>query len=110
MEGQGAYMGSEPKTDIFVISSSSQGEAEAALLTHELRSLGLSADMDFVGRSIKSQMKAASQMGAKIACIIGEDEISSGTVSVKNMLTGVQETALRGEAGEKIKSWSGELS
>ncbi|MDR1508778.1 MAG: histidine--tRNA ligase [Synergistaceae bacterium] len=104
MEAQGAFMGNEPGTDVFVISAAG-AEYEASLLTHELRAKGVSSDMDFMGRSIKSQMKYASQTGAKFVCIIGEDEISSGTATVKNMKDGSQETTRRESVCGKILSW-----
>jgi histidyl-tRNA synthetase len=104
MEAQGAFMGDEPGTEAFVISTAG-GEYEASLLAHELRAKGVSSDMDFTGRSIKAQMKYASQRGAKFVCIIGEDEMSSGSVTVKNMADGNQETAQRELASAKILSW-----
>jgi len=103
MEAQGAYMGREPHVDAYVVTTGSGAEYEAYMLAHELRAGGLSADMDFMGRSMKAQMKTASQAGAKFACIIGDDEIAAGTVTIKDMETGTQETAPRGVAVEKIK-------
>jgi histidyl-tRNA synthetase len=50
-------------------------------------------------------MKSASQRGAKYVCILGDDEIISGAVTVKNMSEGTQETAPRSAALEKIASW-----
>ena len=105
MEAQGAYMGREPSTDVYVVTAGSGGEYEAALLAHELRAGGLSSCMDFMGRSMKAQMKGASQAGAKFVCIIGGDEIASGTVTVKDMGKGTQEAVPRGGAAEKIKLW-----
>ena len=105
MEAQGANMGREPSADVYVVTAGSGGECEAAALAHELRSDGLSADMDFMGRSMKSQMKWASQAGAKFVCIIGDDEIASGAVTIKDMGTGIQEAIPRGAAAEKIKQW-----
>jgi histidyl-tRNA synthetase len=104
MEAQGAFMGDEPKTEAFVISTDG-GEYEASLLVHELRAKGVSSDMDFTGRSIKAQMKYASQRNAKFVCIIGEDEMFSGSVTVKNMSDGLQETTPRDLASGKILSW-----
>jgi histidyl-tRNA synthetase len=78
-------------------------ENEAALLAHDLRARGVSADLDFMGRSMKAQMKTASGAGARFVCILGEDEISSGTVTVKDMSVGTQETAPRAAAIEKIE-------
>ena len=109
MEGQGAFMGDKPKTDVYLVSAGGDGEMESALLAHDLRGDGLSADMDFMGRSMKAQMKSAASSGAKFVCITGEDELSSGTVTVKNMDTGEQRTVPRSAAAQKIKSWGDEL-
>jgi histidyl-tRNA synthetase len=105
MEAQGAYMGREPSADVYVVTAEPGRECEAGVLAHELRRDGLSADMDFMGRSMKAQMKGASQAGARFVCIIGGEEITSGTVTIKEMSTGTQETAPRGGAAEKIKKW-----
>ncbi|MDR1651137.1 MAG: histidine--tRNA ligase [Synergistaceae bacterium] len=104
MEAQGAYMGEDAGPDVCIVSSSPDRALEAASLAHELRAAGLSADMDFMGRSMKTQMKSASQNGAKFVCIIGEDEAASGTVSVKNMSNGEQESVERTSAAENIKN------
>ena len=108
MEAQGAYMGREPSTDVYVVTADSRGEYEAGILAHELRVNGLSADMDFMGRSMKAQMKGASQAGAKFVCIIGDEEITSDSVTIKNMGTGTQETVTRRNTAEKIKLWKEE--
>jgi histidyl-tRNA synthetase len=108
MEGQGARMGDEPKTDIFVIAAESAAEPDAAALTHALRAAGLSADMDYMGRSLKAQMKNASQAGALCACIIGQEERASGAVTIKDMRSGEQETAPVCEAASKLLAMIGE--
>jgi histidyl-tRNA synthetase len=104
MEAQGAYMGRVPTLCVYIVTSGQNAENEAALLAHDLRARGVSADLDFMGRSMKAQMKTASQAGAKLACILGEDEIASGAVTVKDMSDGTQETAPRAAAVEKIVS------
>jgi histidyl-tRNA synthetase len=102
MEAQGAYMGKEPAPFVYVVALGEGAEDEAVSLAHDLRSRGVSADLDFMGRSMKAQMKTASQAGARFVCILGEDEISSGAVTVKDMSGGTQETAPRAAALEKI--------
>jgi histidyl-tRNA synthetase len=109
MEAQGADMGREPAADVFVVSAGPDEEYEASLLTHELRTSGISADMDFMRRSMKAQMKQASQKRAKFVCIIGADEIAAGTVTAKKMGDGSQETTPRDTVTQKIKSWKEEL-
>ncbi|MDR0653680.1 MAG: histidine--tRNA ligase [Synergistaceae bacterium] len=103
MEAQGAYMGKEPAPIVYVVTSGQTAEGEAALLAHDLRARGVSADLDFMGRSMKAQMKTASQTGAKFVCILGEDEIASGAVTVKDMSDGTQEMVPRDAALEKLE-------
>jgi histidyl-tRNA synthetase len=109
MEAQGTYMGRVPAPRVYVVTSGQNAEDEAALLAHDLRARGVSADLDFMGRSMKAQMKTASQAGARFVCILGEDEIASGAVTVKDMSDGTQETAPRAAALEKIASWKEEF-
>jgi histidyl-tRNA synthetase len=68
------------------------GGDEAVLLTDEVRRAGMRVDRAWDDRSMKAQMKAADRSGAAIALIVGEDERSSGTVTVRD---------LRGDAGQQ---------
>ena len=47
------------------------------MITQQLREAGISSDRSFENRSMKSQMKAADKSGAKIAIIIGSDEVEA---------------------------------
>ena len=102
LEGQGVSLGEEPRTGIFVVAASPAAGLEVAAIVHELRAAGLSADMDFADRSLKAQMKHASSTGAGFACIVGEDELASGSVAVKNMQNGEQISVPRGEIAKKL--------
>jgi histidyl-tRNA synthetase len=62
----------------------------ATRLAEALRSAGYSADRAFDGRSMKSQMKAADRSGAALAVIVGADEASSSTCTVRNLATSEQ--------------------
>jgi histidyl-tRNA synthetase len=69
-----------------------EGAAEAAFrLAQELRAHGLSVILHAGGGSLKSQMRKADASGARVALIIGEDELRAGEVSVK---------PLRGQAAQ----------
>jgi histidyl-tRNA synthetase len=70
------------------------GEA-ARDLTAELRQAGLRADRAFDGRSLKSQMKAADRSGARVALIVGPDEVAAGTVALRPLRGGDQRTVPR---------------
>ena len=56
----------------------------------KLRSHGIFADYNADKGSFKAQMKAADSSGAHFAIIIGEDEIASDTLTVKDLRDGTQ--------------------
>jgi histidyl-tRNA synthetase len=62
-------------------------EAMTGILAR-LRDAGYSADMDYEGRSMKSQMKKANRTGALATLILGPDELAAGEVTVRDMREG----------------------
>jgi histidyl-tRNA synthetase len=53
-----------------------------------LRNAGISADMDYEGKSFKAQMRAANRRGALVALILGDNELEKGEITVKDMREG----------------------
>ncbi len=64
----------------------------ALLLADELQAIGLSTEVFLEGASIKSMMNRANKLGAAYALILGDEEQQKNQVTVKNMITGAQET------------------
>ena len=89
-DAEGVFPGPARTVDVFVIDTT--GGAAAVTITQQLRAAGLSADRAFDGRSMKSQMKAASKSGARFAVIIGEDERAARTATVRDLIVGEQST------------------
>ncbi len=80
------------KTDIF-IAVVSDGDRPAAFKTAvELRRRGLSVEIDYMGRSLKSQMKLADKLQAATAIIFGPDELAEGRAVVRDLATGEEKT------------------
>jgi len=52
----------------------------------ELRKVGIPAEMDFQGRSLKAQMSLADRLGAVYAVILGERELAQGEAMVRPMV------------------------
>lgn len=78
----------DTNAEIFIASIGDAAAKTSFELVSKLRSNGVVAEFDHLGRSVKAQLKYADKIGAKYSAVIGDDEISSGVVSVKNMLTG----------------------
>ncbi len=77
--------------DVYVVVLESSASVEALTLARKLREGGLVVDVDLSGRSMKKQMRAASESGSPFAVIIGPDELEREAVTVKRLLTGEQE-------------------
>ena len=92
----------DKKISAFVVAGGAAVEAYAFELLTDLRREKISAAMDFGRKSMKAQMKAAAKSGAKFALIVGEDEVATSSVTVKNLETSAQEKIPREKIFEKI--------
>jgi len=89
--------------EVFIASIGEAAYEKAFLLAVDLRSAGIACDMDYEGKSLKAQMRRADSLGVKFALIIGEDEIRSGAVILRNMGTKEQLSIKFGDIVAEIK-------
>jgi histidyl-tRNA synthetase len=76
---------------LYVIIPMSQAqEACALLLADELQAHDLATELLLEGDSMKSMMRKANKLGAAYCLIIGENELQTKEVTVKNMITGTE--------------------
>lgn len=92
MEEQGIEIPDTSNVKIFVGSMSEQSSMFAHRLVQELRSIGVSAERDHMDRSVKAQLKYANKIRAEYVIVLGDDEIESGKVKLKNMAKGEEIT------------------
>ena len=71
----------------------------ARRVAEALRDAGAAVVVNAGGGSFKSQMKKADASGARVALIIGDDEAAAGTVAVKPLRGGGEQTEIAGRAG-----------
>jgi histidyl-tRNA synthetase len=104
LESQKVSLADERPPLTWLISHGDAAHRASWELLGELRRAGISADMDLSNRSVKAQFKMADREAAKICLILGEDELKSGNVTVKNFATGEQSTVPRGEIIDRIRT------
>lgn len=82
----------ENKSDVllYVANIGDKADVYAQKLVDDLRKNSICAEKDLMSKSLKAQMKYADKIGAKYTVVIGDDEIESGVVTVKNMSNGEQ--------------------
>lgn len=89
--------------DVFIAPMGSEMQGMAFKLLCSLRENGIIAEMDFMEKNLKWQMRQANKYPAKFVAIIGEDEVIQEKIMLKNMLTGVQELVSMNEIQQKIR-------
>ena len=104
LESQNLLPEKNRSVDAYVVALGETAQAEGFKLLNSLRQQGLSAAMDFAGRSMKAQMKQANKLGAKYSVILGEDEISEGVVMLRSMEDSSQAKVPMNQVAEKIKA------
>lgn len=103
LESQNLLPEKNRSVDAYVVALGEAAQAEGFKLLNSLRQQGLSAAMDFAGRSMKAQMKQANKLGAKYSVILGEDEIAEGVVMLRSMEDSSQAKVPMNQVAEKIK-------
>ena len=92
VQAEGIDLANTNATQVFVIALGDVAITTAVQLAGTLRTQGISTDMSFDSRSLKAAMKGADRSGARFALIVGEDEVTAGTVVVKDLQSGEQQS------------------
>ena len=77
--------------------------AEALALAEELRSENLPVLAELADRSVRSALKRADRAGVKWVVLVGEEEQAAGTVTVRDLEQGSQETMPRGDLATYLR-------
>ena len=102
LDGEGIEIPRPAWYDVFVTYMGNNRTA-AFMLVQKLRQAGIRADLDHCGRSLKAQFKFANKTGAPLTAVIGDEEAASGTVKLKRMADGTEQTVSVAEACEAVE-------
>lgn len=102
MEKQGADFGGE-NVSVFVMSQSPSHTDRCVELVGELRRVGVSADTEMTGRSLKAQFKYADKIKASYGIVVGDNEIATNTIKIKNLSDGTEEECSLDNIAARIK-------
>ena len=83
--------------DIYFVCIEKEAIALTLTLTKKLREKDFSVIIDTLRRSIKAQLREANKLGAELALIIGESEMNSNSIIIKNLSKNTQKTCLQSE-------------
>jgi len=101
-DAEGCFPVEPPALDAYVIDLT--GGDSARDLSVALRDAGLRVDRGFDGRSLKAHLKAADRSGARVALIVGPNELSAGTVTLRPLRGGEQRAVPRAEVADAVSA------
>ncbi|CAB4693348.1 unannotated protein [freshwater metagenome] len=87
-EAEGVINENSFVSDLFIIPLGDAAKEMAMKIASDLRSSGKSVEVAFGDRALKGAMKGADKSGARYVIVLGDSEISSATVELKEMKTG----------------------
>ena len=82
---------------VYVAAQGAEASQKAFSLTRKLRAAGFSAETDLEGRSLKAQFKRAAKLNVGVTLVIGDEELKTGQVQVKDMSQKEQIAVSEGE-------------
>jgi len=103
LEQEGLPVPQEDGLQAFVVALGDEARDAGRRLVGELRAAGVSAASAYEERPLKAQLKQADHSGAAFAAIMGEREVADGTVTLRRLSNGSQETVPLGDAVGKLR-------
>jgi histidyl-tRNA synthetase len=77
---------------VVVIPLSQTENLPAQAIAHQIRQAGFSVSTDIGTRKMQKKFTEAKDSGAKFVIMIGEDEVQTGTITIKNLNSGVEQS------------------
>ena len=103
MKKEQVKVGSGPNFKVFLVQLGLMGKKKSLKLFERLHQAGILAAESMSRDSIKAQMKIADKLGVKFVLILGQQEALDGTVIIRDMQSGVQETVSQEKVAEELK-------
>lgn len=88
LEKQGTPPAVASGPTLFFVTTDDAAQRWAFQKAIELRAKGISVELDYLGRSVKAQMREANRQQARYVVVIGSNELSTGKAKLKDMKTG----------------------
>jgi len=84
-EELGIELGDGKKVDVYIVTLGDAARKWGLAQLSKFRDKGISATMDYMGRSMKAQMKDANRENARFAIIVGDNELNEGKFTFRDM-------------------------
>jgi histidyl-tRNA synthetase len=91
------------KPDVFIAALGEVARKKCLLLFEELRNSGVLVSENFSREGLKNQLEAANKFGARHTIILGQKEVTDGTIIIRDMESGVQEVVDYGKIAKELQ-------
>ncbi len=81
----------EDEVDAYIVAMGDEARAATVTLLKQLRDRHIKVDTDYTLRGVKAQMKTADRLHAKVAIVIGDDELAQGAYTVRDLFEKTQQ-------------------
>ena len=90
-EKENSFVVPESSINLYIVCLVKTLVAKAYELAQSIRRNNICVEMDYIGRSVKAQMREANKLNSEFVLFFGGEEYSEGKVQLKNMKNGTQE-------------------
>ena len=103
-EAEDVLLENQFASDLFIIPLGQIAKERALSLAQDLRQDGFKVEIAFGDRALKGAMKAADKSGSAFAVVLGETELSSGSIELKRMKDGELSSVKISELGKALSA------
>ena len=90
-EKENSFVVPESSINLYIVCLEKMLISKAYELAQSIRRNNICVEMDYIGRSVKAQMREANKLNSEFVLFLGGEEYSEGKVQLKNMKNGTQE-------------------
>lgn len=103
LENTGSLNAPQECTRLYILPIGDAAKEYALQLAGSLREQGVSVETDIMDRGVKAQMKYADKSAVGYVIVLGDDEINSGRVRIKNMSDGSETECVVADIASVVK-------
>ncbi|MGZ4587255.1 MAG: histidine--tRNA ligase [Mycobacteriaceae bacterium] len=104
LQAEGIAVGQPSRCEVFCVPLGEDAKDRMVTIAAALRGAGIRVDLAYGGRGLKGAMKAADRSGARLALMLGERDLASGRVGVKDLTTGEQREVAMVDIVEEVQN------
>lgn len=104
LQAEGIAVGQPSRCEVFCVPLGEDAKDRMVTIAAALRGAGIRVDLAYGGRGLKGAMKAADRSGARVALMLGERDLATERVGVKDLTTGEQREVAMVDIVEEVQN------